>query len=109
MLSNNEYSRLMMVHYALKFYDLIKQKDYLIVSSEEEVINLLWDCQNDLMLFDSKAPELGVLEYNKLKSDKSLRVAYSNQLLNILKVGVVNREFGFEMIKAEDLDRVVIV
>ena len=109
MLSNNEYSRLMMVHYSLKFYDLIKQKDYLIVSSEEEVINLLWDCQNDLMLFDSKAPELGVLEYNKLKSDKSLRVAYSNQLLNILKVGVVNREFGFEMIKAEDLDRVVIV
>lgn len=107
-MDNTEQSRLIMIQYALKLYDLAVKQDYVLVTSEQKCFDIIWDCQCALMEFNEYISN-GYKEKKLLEGDQSLRRAYAHQLLNVARSGVYLKSPDFSHITEADLNKIVLI
>ena len=107
-MNNTEQSRLIMIQYALRLYDLAIKQDYILVTSQQDCFNILWDCQCALTEF-SEYISIGQQEKRRLEETQSLRWAYAHQLLNVAKSGVYLKSPEFSHITETDLNKIVLI
>lgn len=107
-MDNTEQSRLIMIQYALKLYNLAVKEDYILVTSEQKCFNIIWECQCALMEFNEYV-SIGQQEKKRLEETQSLRWAYAHQLLNVARSGVYLKSPDFFHITEADLNKIVLI
>ena len=107
-MNNAEQSRLIMIQYALRLYELACKENYVLITSHQECFDILWDCQCALMEFNEYISN-GYKEKKLLEGDQSLRRAYAHQLLNVARSGVYLKSPDFSHITEADLNKIVLI
>ncbi len=107
-MDNIEQTRMVMLRFALKLYELALINDYVINTNTEECFNMLWDCQCCLMEFNETIL-LGRQEKERLRNDFSLRQHYSHQLLTIIKMGVLTNHSDCSHVNDSELSKIIII
>lgn len=107
-MDNINQSRLVMIQYGLKLYNLAVKQDYILITRHQECFDIIWDCQCALMEFNEYV-SIGFEEKKRLEESQSLRWSYAHQLITVVKMAVLLKQEGFSHITENDLNKIVLI
>lgn len=96
-----------MIQYSIKLVELAKTNNYILYYRSLECRNIVWDCQQALLEWDTyKVPEEVRAEF--FEKDE-LAYSYARQLLNIAASAVAISDPLFKNVSLTDLNNIVLI